>query len=104
MLTVSVPLDVWLEALDVRIDDNRAAQAHCLAFSPKGHVKLVGEADLEPGRKAMRGNANWVRGEKKGCQRGGRCPVLMSTTSAGAQGRNRGGEYSVTICSDGRVR
>lgn len=64
ILTISVPFDVWFEALDVRTDDNCAAQTHCLAFSPKGYIKLVDKADFKPGSIAMRGNANCIR-EKK---------------------------------------
>lgn len=63
-LTISVPFDVWFEALDIRTDDNRAAQTHRLAFPPKGYIKLVDKADFKPGSIAMRGNANCIRGKK----------------------------------------
>lgn len=61
VLTIAVPLDVWFEALDIRTDDNRAAQTHCLAFSPKRYLKLVNKFDFEPGSEAMWGNANCTR-------------------------------------------
>lgn len=64
ILTISVPLNVWFEALDIRIDDNCAAQTHCFTFSPKGYIKLVDKADFKPGSIAMRGNGNCTR-EKK---------------------------------------
>lgn len=60
ILTISVPLNFWFEALDIRIDDNCAAQTYCLAFSPEGYIKLVNKADFEPGSIAMRGNANCI--------------------------------------------
>lgn len=61
VLTIAVPLDFWFEALDIRTDDNRAAQTHRLTFSAKRYLKLVNKFDFEPGSEAMWGNTNCTR-------------------------------------------
>lgn len=47
MLTVPVPLDPRLVALQYRVNDNRAAQAHGLAFSSKRYTELINNVSLE---------------------------------------------------------
>lgn len=90
ILTVPVPFNIWFEALDNRTDDNCAAQTHCLAFSPKGYIKLVDKADFKPGSISMRSNANCIREKKPGCllflsfcdrSRKQKYPVIMNTIS-----------------------
>lgn len=95
ILTISVPLNIWFEALDIRIDDNCAAQTHCLAFSPKGYIKLVDKADFKPGSIAMRGNGNCIREKKSGflsfCDksRKKKYSVIMNMVSGKVQSINR---------------
>lgn len=47
VLTISVPLDLGFVALQRRVDDYSAAQAHRLALAAKGHAKLVHNVGLE---------------------------------------------------------
>ena len=46
-LTISIPLDLWLEGFNLRSDDYPTAQTHRLSFSPKGHIKLVIKVDVK---------------------------------------------------------
>lgn len=47
ILTVSVPLHLWLVAVQCRVDDHRAAQTHGLALPSEGHAKLIDDVSLE---------------------------------------------------------
>lgn len=46
-LTISVPLDLWLVAVQSRVNDDCTSQTHCLTLSPKGHPKLINNVSLE---------------------------------------------------------
>lgn len=46
-LTVSVPLDLRLVAVQSRVDDDRASQTHGLTLSSKRYPKLVDNVSLE---------------------------------------------------------
>lgn len=47
LLTVAVPLDPGLVALQHRVNDDRAAQTHGLTFSSKRYTKLIHDVSLE---------------------------------------------------------
>lgn len=47
MLTVSVPLHLWLVAVQRRVDDHRASQTHGLALPPERHAELIDNVSLE---------------------------------------------------------
>lgn len=106
ILTISVPLNVWFEALDIRIDDNCAAQTHCLAFSPKGYIKFVDKADFKPGSIAMRSNSNCMKKKKSGflsfCDksRKKKYSVIMNTVPGKVQGINRNSMYIKSLSSE----
>lgn len=46
-LTISVPLDLRLVAVQSRVDDDRAPQTHGLTLSSKRYAKLVDDVSLE---------------------------------------------------------
>lgn len=46
-LTVSVPLHLWLVAMQRWVDNHRASQTHGLALSPKRHPELIDNVSLE---------------------------------------------------------
>lgn len=46
-LTVSVPLHLWLVAVQRRVDDHRAPQTHGLALPPEGHAEFIDNVSLE---------------------------------------------------------
>lgn len=61
-LTIPVPLDPRLVALQYRVNDNRAAQAHGLAFSSKRYAELIDNVSLESD--AVLGHGSIYRGIK----------------------------------------
>lgn len=47
LLTVSVPHNFWLVFLHSWINNDSAAQTHCLALSAKSHFKFVNDGGLK---------------------------------------------------------
>lgn len=47
LLTVSVPLDLWLVAVQGRVDDDCTSQTHGLTLSSKWYAKLINNVSLE---------------------------------------------------------
>lgn len=47
LLTVSVPLDLWLVAVQSGVNDDRAPQTHGLTLPSKRYTKLINNVSLE---------------------------------------------------------
>lgn len=78
LLTASVPLNLWLVAVQGRVNDDRTSQTHGLTLSSKRHTKLINNVSLE-GDAILRHWAIYRQSVRQPSQTSGKTTVFKSS-------------------------